>query len=57
MSIRHMHAVFLENNIEHHQPLFTAIGSTKCLDITGGLEMSAISIKPTISKSETYRTG
>ncbi len=33
-----------------------AIGSTKCLDITGGLEMSAISMKPTISKSESRTT-
>lgn len=27
------------------------MGKTKCLDKTGGLEISAISIKPTISKS------
>lgn len=36
-----------------NKPLLTAMGRTKCLDITGGLEMSAISMKPTISKSET----
>lgn len=34
------------------RPLFTAIGRTRCLDRTGGLAMSAISIKPTNSISE-----
>lgn len=32
-------------------PLLSAMGSTKCLDKTGGLEMSAISTNPTISRS------
>lgn len=36
-------------------PLLSAMGSTKCLDNTGGLEISAISIKPTISRSAKKR--
>lgn len=33
------------------EPLLTAMGRTRCLDRTGGLAISPISIKPIISKS------